>query len=190
MKVVIQGHATYDIRISSSINSSWTLVSLRAAWAPPWWMASCGLRCKLFCSKVKKEGYIDAYDFSLADQEVDLLAMSLCKQLDHSLLVYHWLQLGPNSLETRVLQLRWLVKTEAESIRESLVLLSTLKLEFLLEDLPSSPVSPHRSVMICHGVKWYRVISILMTLMSLVGILQHNHEHCSICLVLAFFSAS
>lgn len=51
-------------------------------------MASCGLRCKLSCSKVKKEGYIDAYDFSLADQEVDLLAMSLCKQLDHSLLVY------------------------------------------------------------------------------------------------------
>ena len=179
MKVVIQGHSTYDIRISSSINSSWTLVSLRAAWAPPWWMASCGLRCKLFCSKVKKEGYIDAYDFSLADQEVDLLAMSLCKQLDdHSLLVYHWLQLGPNSLETCVLQLRWLVKTEAESIRESLVRLSTLKLEFLLEDLPSSPVSPHRSVMICHGVKWYRFISILMTLVSPFGILQDNHAHC------------
>lgn len=107
-----------------------------------------------------------------------------------SSLVYHWLQLGPNSLETCVLQLRWLVKTEAESIRESLVRLSTLKLEFLLEDLPSSPVSPHRSVMICHGVKWYRFISILMTLMSPFGILQDNHAHCFFCLVLAFFSAS
>ncbi len=139
---------------------------MRAAWAPPWWMASCGLRWKLLCSKVT-EGYIYTYvymrmTFHWQTKKWICLRWACANNLKTILyletslsLAATWSKLPGNlctAAEVAGKDWGWKHSWKLGPALNPQTWVSLVRLA-----LSSSyfPVSPHRSVMICHDIKWY-----------------------------------